>query len=120
MMPRMVDLVRKSQLSSNMMQAAARGALMVPPDEMLEILVHLALHNKVFGEQARMTLAGWDEKASKQVAADAATNKEVLDYLLSPRNIRPALVPSLLENSAISDEQLCELASNGSRVVVEA
>src|SRR6516225_7453544 len=112
-MPRMIDLFRKSQMSSNMMQAAARGALMVGPAEMLEILVHLAIHNKVFGEQARMTLAGWDEKASQQVAADPATSKEVLDYLISPRNVRSALLPSLLENPAVPEEKVAELAALG-------
>ncbi len=119
-MPRMVDLIRKSQLSSNMMHTAARGALAVPPDEMMEILVHLALHNKVFGEQARMTLAGWDEDASIKVAANPATNKEVLDYLITPKNVRPALLPALLENTALNEEELTELASTGSRDVVEA
>jgi hypothetical protein len=119
-MPRMIELVRKSQMSANMMQAAARGALMVSPGEMMEILVHLALHNKVFGEQARMTLAGWDEKASFGVASDPATSKEVLGYLISPRNIRPVLFPALLENPSVTDEELAELATSGSRTVVEA
>ncbi len=119
-MPRMIDLVRKSQMSSNMMQAAARGALAVQPGEMIEILVHLSLHNKVFGELARMTLAGWDEKASRGVAGDPATSKEVLEYLISPKNIRPALLPTLLENPSISEEVLAELAASGSRDVVQA
>ena len=118
-MPRMIDLVRKSQMSSNMMQAAARGALMVGPAEMLEILVHLATHNKVFGEQARMTLAGWDEKAAQQVAADPGTSKEVLAYLISPRNLRSPLLPSLLENPAVPEEKVAELAAIGSRDVIE-
>lgn len=119
-MPRMIDLVRKSQMSANMMHAAARGALAVQPGEMIEILVHLALHNKVFAETARMTLAGWDEKASTQVAADPITSKEVLEYLISPKNIRPALLPALLENRSIGEELLAELAASGSRTVVEA
>jgi len=119
-MPRMIDLVRKSQMSSNMMQVAARGALAVQSGEMLEILVHLALHNKVFGEQARMTLAGWDEKASAGVAADPATSKEVLGYLVSPKNLRPALLPALLENPSVDQEALMELAATGARWVVEA
>jgi hypothetical protein len=119
-MPRMIDLVRKSQMSANMMQAAARGALAVQSGEMLEILVHLALHNKVFGEQARMTLAGWDEKASAQVAADPATGKEVLTYLVSPKNLRPALLPALLQNPSVDQESLLELAATGARWVVEA
>src|SRR6266446_871762 len=119
-MPRMIDLVRKSQMSSNMMQAAARGALAVQSGEMLEILVHLALHNKVFAEQARLTLAGWDEKASIRVAADPATSKEVLGYLVSPKNLRPALLPALLENPSVEQEALLELAATGARWVVEA
>ena len=62
-MARTIDQIRASKLPSNMMQFAARGALQVPAAENIEILVYLAKYNKVFGELARMTLAGWDEKA---------------------------------------------------------
>ena len=119
-MPRMIDLVRKSQMSAQMMQAAARGALAVPPGEMIEILVHLALHNRVFAEQARMTLAGWDEKASVMVAGDPATSKEVLGYLVSAKNLRPALLPALLQNPSADQATLLELAATGPRWAVEA
>jgi hypothetical protein len=115
----MIDLIRKSQFPSNLMHVAARGALLVPPGEMMEILVHLALHNKVFSEQARLTLAGWDEKAAKSVAADPTTNREVLGYLLTLKNIRPPLLPALLENSSVGDEELAEVAAAGSREVVD-
>jgi hypothetical protein len=115
----MIDLIRHSQFPSNLMHAAARGALAVPPSEMMEILVHLALHNKVFGEQARMTLAGWDEIASKTVAADPATIPEVLGYLITPKNVRPVLLPSLMENPSVTEEQLAEIARLGGRDVVE-
>ena len=118
-MPRMIDLIRHSQFPPNLMHAAARGALLVPPGEMMEILVHLALRNKIFGEQARMTLAGWDEKASRSVAADPATSREVLGYLLALKNLRPALLPGLLENPSVSDEELAEVAASGSREVVD-
>ncbi len=117
---RMIDRVRKSQMSSQMMQAAARGALAVDSGEMMEILVHLALHNKIFAEQARMTLAGWDEKASAGVAANPVTSKEVLGYLVSPKNLRPALLAPLLENPSVAQESLLELAATGARWVVEA
>jgi hypothetical protein len=120
MQHRMIDRVRKSQMSSQMMQAAARGALAVQSGEMMEILVHLALHNKVFSEQARMTLAGWDENASIGVAADPATSEEVLGYLVLPKNLRPALFPALLENPSVKQEALLELAGTGARWVVEA
>jgi hypothetical protein len=118
-MPRMIDLIRHSQFPPNLMHAAARGALLVPPGEMMEILVHLALRNKIFGEQARLTLAGWDEEASRSVAADPATSREVLEYLVSPKNLRPALLPGLLENPSIGEEELAEVAASGSREVVD-
>src|SRR5262250_1535662 len=117
-MPRMIDLIRHSQFPSNLMHAAARGALAVPAGEMMEILVHLALHNKVFGEEARMTLAGWDPTASKTVAADPKTSAEVLGYLITPKNVRPILLPELMENSAVKEEQLAEIARSGGRDVV--
>jgi hypothetical protein len=119
-MPRMIDLIRHSQFPSNLMHAAARGALMVSPSEMMEILVHLALHNKVFGNEARMTLAGWDEKASRAVAADPATHREVLAYLIAPKNVRPVLLPALMENPSVREEELAEIARFGGRDVVEA
>ena len=78
-MSRMIDLIRVSALPSNLMMAASKGSLSVPPREMIEILVHLAKHNKIFGQQAQLTLAGWDTAVSREVAADAATPKEVLD-----------------------------------------
>lgn len=118
-MPRMLDLIRTSQVPSNLMQSAARGALAVPPDEMIEILVYLAVHNKLFSEQSRLTLAGWDEKASRAVAANPATSAEVLGYLTASDNLRIALLPQLAENPSVSEESLDALAVSGSRSVVE-
>src|SRR6202451_3263320 len=98
-MPRTIDLIRLSKLPSNMMQFAAKGALQVAPDENIEILVYLAKYNKIFGDTARLTLAGWDEKASLVAASDPKTTREVLDYFISPENLRSRLLPALLENS---------------------
>src|SRR5580692_4491750 len=114
MMARMIDQIRASKLPSNMMQFAARGALSVTPDENLEILVYLAKHNKLFGELARMTLAGWDEKASAAAASDPKTAREVLDYLISPENLRPKLLPALLENPSIPDSEWAKFAISAS------
>jgi hypothetical protein len=119
-MPRMIDQIRASKLPSNMMQFAARGALQVSPAENIEILVYLARHNPVFGELARMTLAGWDEKASLAAATDPQSPREVLDYLVSPDNLRPKLLPALLENPSISEGQLMKLAIGASRESIEA
>ena len=116
----MIDLVRTSAVPANLMQAAARGALPVPSDEMVEILVYLATHNKVFGQLARMTLAGWDEKSCLQIAANPQAPLEVLDYWTANDNLRPKLLPALLENPSISEPKLLLMASDGSREVVSA
>ncbi len=119
-MSRMIDLIRVSAVPSNLMQSAAKGSLSVPAREMIEILVYLAVHNKVFSEQAQLTLAGWDEAASRAAAGDPKSPKEVLDYLISPKNLRPALLPALLGNSSVPDEALVELAPGAGRDAVEA
>src|SRR5579862_5643526 len=119
-MPRTIDLIRASKLPSNMMQFAAKGALQVPPDENLEILVHLAKHNKIFGDLARLTLAGWDEKASLAAASDPKTAPEVLNYFVSPENLRPKLLPALLENQSVSENELAKFAISAPRDSIEA
>lgn len=118
-MPRMLDMIRNSQVPSNLMQSAARGALSVPPEETIEILVHLALHNKLFAERARLTLAGWDEKASVAAAGDPSTSAEVLGYFVSQENLRSCLVPALAGNPSVSEEAVDAMAVSASRTVVE-
>ena len=118
-MPRMIDLIRVSALPSNVMQAASKGSLSVPPREMIEILVYLATHNKIFGQQAQLTLAGWDEAASRAAASDPNTPKEVLDYMISAKNLRPVLLPALLENPSVRQESIVSLAESASRDIVE-
>jgi len=106
----MIDLIRTSAVPATLMQSAAKGALSVPPQEMIEILVYLAVHNKVFAEKARFTLASWEERSAREAAADPKTAKEVLDYFIDPQNLRPAVLPLLLENPAIGEESVIKLA----------
>src|SRR2546429_7593791 len=118
-MPRMIDLIRASAVPSNLMQAAARGALAVPPGEMIEILVHLAIHNKVFGGQAKLTLAGWDEVSSRGAASGPNTSKEVLEDFVSAEKLRPAVLPALLEKPSLAEGTLVQGAGSASREGVE-
>jgi hypothetical protein len=119
-MPRTIDQIRANKLPSNMMQFAAKGALSVSPDENIEILVYLAKHNKIFGDLARITLAGWDEKASLAAASDPKTPREVLDYLVAPENLRPKLLPALLENPSVADSELAKFAISASQESIDA
>jgi hypothetical protein len=110
-MSRMLDLIRANSLSWHQLMTASKGALQVPAEEMVEILVYLAEHNKIMGAQARLTLAGWEESSAKAIASDPNAPKEILDYWVSARNLRPALFPLLLENPSVSNRILGELAS---------
>ncbi len=118
-MSRMIDLIRKSAVSATVMQAAARGALLIPPHEMIEILVYLAVHNKIFGAQARMRLADWDLKSATEVASNPKSPEEVLRYMAAEDNLRPGLLPALLDNPAVPEESLAKLARIASRDIVK-
>ena len=111
-MSRMLELVRTNSLSWHHMMTASKGALQVPAEEMVEILVFIAEHNRIMGEQARMTLAGWDEGSAKAIAGNPSSPKEVLDYWLSPKNLRTPLFRILLENPSVAVGKLSELAAH--------
>ncbi len=117
-MARMVDMIRQSAVPPNLLRAAAKGALSVPPAEMIEILV-LLTQNPVFAEQARMTLANWDEAACLAAASDPHTPHEVLDYMVDPRNRRPNVYAAMLENPSVAEARLAEIAAAAGREVIE-
>lgn len=108
--------MKQSAVPAGVMRSASRGALAVSPGEMLEILIYLSDH-AIFGEQARMTLAGFDEVGSITALADPNTSREVLHYFLAPRNRRPKLLPVLFENPSVSDDILAAVAETASREV---
>ncbi|HYH01223.1 MAG TPA: hypothetical protein VD837_19005 [Terriglobales bacterium] len=112
-MPRMIDLIRQSAVPPTLMRSAARGSLSLPPAEMVEILVYLTKH-PLFGDQAQLTLAGWDERSAIEIATDPSTSTEVLDYLSAPANLREALLPALLENASVPESRVVELAQTAS------
>jgi len=113
---RMIDLIKQSAVPAAVMRSAARGALSLPPGEMVEILVYLSGHH-MFGEQARLALAGFDPGSMKEVAADPLTPVSVLEYLAAPQNVRPGLLPLVLENSSLPEQSLLELAQSKSKEI---
>jgi len=112
-----LDQIKLNAVPAGVMRIAAKGALPVPPAETLQILVYLT-HNPIFGQEATMTLAAWDLEATKKVVAEPAAPPEVLGYYWTETNRRLALMPTLIENPAISETLLMEAASSGSREVV--
>ena len=111
-MSRMMDLIRQSAVPANLMHTAARGALSLPLAETLEILVFLSQH-AIFGKEAQLTLAGWDEKLTLAVVSDPQAPAEILDYFSAPANLRPSLLAALVENPSVRESRLMELAREG-------
>jgi hypothetical protein len=113
-----LELIKKNAVPVNVMRSAARGALPLPADETLEVLVYMAQH-PLFGQDARMTLAGWDAQAALDVLRKDTATPEVLLYYWQPENRRPVLMPTLIENPAIPESLLMELADTASRETVK-
>jgi len=116
-MPKMLDLIRESAVPPSVMRSASHGALSLPTEEIVEILVYLSQH-QLFGEQARLTLAGFKDEKLQPVAENPRTPTPVLDYLIAPENLRPTLLAVLLENPSVPEKDIIELAKTGSREVV--
>lgn len=113
-----LELIKKNAVPVNVMRSAARGALPLPAEETLEVLVYMAQH-PLFGQDARMTLAGWDPQSALEVLSKDTTMPEVLLYYWQPENRRPVLMPALIENPAITENLLMELADTASRETVK-
>src|SRR6478609_2816011 len=113
-----LELIKKNAVPVNVMRSAARGALPLSADETLEVLVYMAQH-PLFGQDARMTLAGWDAQTALEVLSKDPAAPEVLLYYWQPENRRPVLMPTLIENAAIPESLLMELADTASRETVK-
>jgi hypothetical protein len=111
------DQIRSKTVPEGVMRTAAKGALPVPAGEMLEILVYLT-QNPVFGLDAKMTLAGWDIASAVKVVSNPGAPPDVLGYFWTESNRRPSLMPALIENTAITESMLIELATTGRREMV--
>ena len=112
-----LELIKKNAVPVNVMRSAAKGALPIPADETLEVLVYLT-KNPLFGQDARMTLPKWDAQSAMEVLAKDNTPADVLLYFWQEENRRPSLMPTLVENPAIPETLLMELSSGGSREIV--
>ncbi|MBZ5523234.1 MAG: hypothetical protein LAP21_13435 [Acidobacteriia bacterium] len=112
-MSQMFDLIKQNAVPAAVMRSAAKGALSVPADEMIEILVYLT-RNPIFGQEAKMTLAAWDE-ASALAAVSGPAPQEVLDYFWAEQNRRPRLMPALIENPQVPEQELVHAAAKASR-----
>ncbi len=116
-MSTILDMIKRNAVPAAVMRTAAKGALPVPADQMMEILVYLT-QNPVFAQDAKMTLAGFDLISATSIISNSQTAPEVLGYFWSSENRRPALMPALIENPAIPENLLIELAMDAPREIV--
>ncbi|HLW54201.1 MAG TPA: hypothetical protein VKW06_15295 [Candidatus Angelobacter sp.] len=116
-MSKILDQIKRNEVPAAVMHSAAKGALPLEPGEMLEILVYLT-HNAVFAQEARMTLARWDAESAVKILSDPNAPAEVLSYYWMEGNRRPSLMPALIENPAISEGMLMELAGESRRETI--
>src|ERR1051326_919940 len=112
-----LELIKKNAVPVNVMRSAAKGALPLSADESLEVLVYLT-QNPVFGQDARMTLAKWDALSAIEVLSKDTAAPEVLIYFWQEENRRGSLMPTLIENLAIPENSLIELAAHAPREIV--
>jgi len=116
-MAQMLELIKQSAVPAAVMRSAAKGALSLPAPEMLAILVHLT-GNKIFAEEAAMTLAGWEEASLMAALSASDVPSELLEYFWNEKNRRRTLMPALLENPRVSEHRLIEAAGKANRELV--
>src|SRR5438309_11288476 len=112
-----LELIKKNAVPVTVMRSAAKGALPLSADETIEVLVYLT-QNPLFGQDARMTLAKWDVSSAIEVLSKDTAPPEVLIYYWQEENRRPSLMPTLIENPAIPENSLIELAAHAPRQIV--
>jgi hypothetical protein len=117
-MSQIVDLIKQNAVPAAMRHAAAKGTLSLPPEQMIEVLVFLT-RDPVYGQEATATLAGWDHKSAIAVVSSNTVSPEVLNYFWTEWSRFPSLLPALLENTAITEEQLINRAGAAPREVLD-
>jgi hypothetical protein len=116
-MPPILELMKKNAVPVGVMRTAAKGALPLPPSEMLEVLVYLT-QDPTFAQDARTTLARWEMQSAIEILFKSTAPPEVLSYFWLEENRRPGLLPALIENPAIPEGLVMELAGTATRDIV--
>jgi|GEM_PF-1063165 len=111
----LLDLVRSGAAPISMMRLAAKGALSLPANEVIEILVLLA----ELGVAAEQAIESWDERSMVAVAASRFTPTEVLVHILLLQVQRPAVIAALCDNPALPLAELGPTARHASGEVLQ-
>lgn len=106
-----VTAIRSGAAPAPAKMAAARAALPLPPEDLLEVLVILSQDaDAELRSTATKSLNEFDPERMKQVVALKDTPRDVLQYLCSWRGGKPAMYEAMILNEATPDQGITELA----------
>ncbi len=106
-----VTAIRSGTAPAPAKMAAARAALPLPPEDLLEVLVVLSQDaDAELRSTAAKSLSEFDPERLKQVVSRKETPPDVLQYLCSWRGGKPAMYEAMILNDATPDQGITELA----------
>lgn len=106
-----VTAIRSGTAPAPAKMAAARAALPLPPEDLLEVLIVLSQDaDAELSSTAIKSLNEFDAERMKQVVALKTTPPDVLQYLCTWRNGKASVYEALILNDATPDEGIVALA----------
>jgi hypothetical protein len=116
----LVERFRAGNVPPPLKSAAARGALPLPAEDLLEILFLLRREpDKDLQQDIVKTIEGIPLDVVQQVAADATTPAPMLDFLVRANIRRDLVLEKVVMNPSTADATLALLAQHGSESILE-
>lgn len=116
----LVERFREGGVPEPLKSAAARGALPVPPEDLLEILALLApVADAAMQQDIVQTVAGITDDVLIASATAADTSPGLLDFLARACFRRPAVLERVLVNAATPDATVQLMAQHASESVLD-
>jgi hypothetical protein len=114
------ERILSGQAPEALCKAAARGAVPVPPAELLRLQVHLALAGpEDVAAIARQSLSQQPEEELAASLADEGCPAEVLGYMARLRPADAAVMEAVVQHPSAPDEALIEAAGGAEEKVLE-
>jgi hypothetical protein len=111
---------REGGVPDHLKTAAARGALPLPPEDLLEVLFVLRTeHDKALQQAIVATVGAMPEDPLTALARDPATSPVMLDFLVRAAFRREPVVEGVLLNPAVGDATLKLVAEHGGASLLE-
>ncbi len=116
----LVERFRSGDIPAPLKAAAARGALPLPAEDLLEALFHLRRDpSKELQQDIIKTIDGMPLGIVQQVAAAADTPPAMLDFLARASIRRDQVLEKVVGNTATADATLALIAQHGSESILE-